>query len=782
MVELRFRPALHRQPNAATALNHLPSALKFGILIILALLLSCREKPPVSQGPSTPENNPTLAAAQLALAQNHLAGKEPHKAIPYLVESLANQPSAETQGTLDEILSSTDFTLPVIELRHPLPVLCFKEQGGNLFVAVGGKYPTVIRWNHSDEPSVGAVMFPTKAKEITHLSVSPDGKFIIVHRDGLNLLCHADTLKPITVLDAFAENLDPETCQPFSANGLLFANPSTDMIGSVIWRIHDSTSGQILRSERVHPFPNSSHTASASFEGSTLCLSMTDGSSFKIPLSGDIEVLRPSPTKPAALPHRPDISQTSEDTLTISRTILLTSEEIQGISDDLLNAVTGYRLDPVTQTLADIPVPNRLEMISREMPGRLPETLRLYSAESKITRRFADAFPDEFPELTAPARAHADTIRKAFETGDRKAILAVIDSASNGLPIATALYHAMESGDSEFIERTLDKAENIPPQLAALAERSSTAETDFNHLRRIEDWHGYESPDFMPLLNRYRKELGDTYTSLTLPEEPTNDDISALSLRLTDPDTLRRLNKPLVAQKAISAARRLAEIPEHAADSLRLVEYAQRLGTPPAACLRVRATAFSTLADFESAHVIWIDLITNQPEADHLSTDYTEAAHTAFETGNPRQAIEILNTGLFRFPNDPSSAIRSGWIALLTDHTEDALRYLNHATKLGLPPGEIENTTALIAIAHERLGDHEAAVSYLAQLKAISPKWTDAETLAKLPWPEPFKDSLNTIIFSDGESEPAPSLESDPTDTAPLPEGFPIEEPPLPSR
>jgi tetratricopeptide (TPR) repeat protein len=190
----------------------------------------------------------------------------------------------------------------------------------------------------------------------------------------------------------------------------------------------------------------------------------------------------------------------------------------------------------------------------------------------------------------------------------------------------------------------------------------------------------------------------------------------------------------------------------------------------------------TTLADFDAAHLVWIDLITHQPEADHLPTDYTEAAHTAFETGNPSQAIEILNTGLFRFPNAPSTAIRSGWIALLTDHTEDALSYLNHATKIGLPPTEIEDTTALLAITHERLGDHDAAVSYLAQLKAISPKWADAGTLAKLPWPDSFKDSLNAILFSEGENEPWQLPENDPTDTAPLPEGFPIEEPPLPSR
>lgn len=755
--------------------------MKYGIFIILALLLACEEKPPVPQGSSAPESktNPTLAAAQFALAQNHLDHNEPHKAIPYLAASLDNQPSPETQSILDKILTSTDFTLPVKELRHPFPVLHFKDSGKNLFVAVGGKHPTVIRWSLSDEPSVGAVMFPAEAKKTSHLTVSPDGKFIIIQRDQNNLLCHADTLKPIAALDALAEGLDPENCQPFSENGLLFANPSTGDFGNIAWQIRDSATGQILRSEGVRSL---SKPTAAAFDGSTLQITMDDGSRYKIPIQGDVEVMSPSETRIRVTSSAPHILPKDKSTLTITHKIRLTSDEISNCSDATLAALSGYKLDPITQTLSEIPVPNRLETLAKAMPGKLPETLRLFSAEDPLTYRLADAYPDDFPELTAPVRVHAEVIKQVFGTGDREAILSVIDAATHGLPFATAFFLALDSKDPEFISRAVEKATDLPPALRDLAKGDAPSNTDFDHLRRIEDWHGYESPDFSPLHNQFRKENVDILSSLTLPGNPDEDKISAFSILLTAPATLKALGKPAIAEKAITAARSLSEIPEHATTAIRLVEYAERLGSSTASCLRVRATALTTLADFESAHATWIDLITNQPQADHLSTDYTEAAHTAFETGNAQQAIEILNTGLFRFPNAPSSAIRSGWIALLTDHTEDALRYLNHATKLGLPPAEIENTTALIAIAHERLGDHKAAVSYLAQLKAISPKWTDAETLAKLPWPEPFKDSLNAIIFSDGESEPLPLLESDPTDTAPLPEGFPIEEPPLPSR
>ena len=770
----------HRQIKGLAALNHRLSALKSGIFIILALLISCGEKPAAPQGSPAPESNPALAAAQLTLAKNHLAHNEPHKAIPYLVASLSNEPSPETQSALGKILASTEFTLPVKELRHPFPVLRFKAAGENLFVAVGGKFPTVIRWKLSDEPSVGAVMFPAKAKGISHLNVSPDSKFIIVHRDEINLLCHAETLKPIAALGTFAEGLDPETCQPFSENGLLFAHPTTDANGLRIWRIHDSNTGETLRSETL--ITSSSHGTSAIFKGTTLQIAMNDGSARDIPLAGDILFQHSSIKKVATSPAPSNISLTTENTLTIQRTLRLDSEAFSNSSGNLLNALTGYKLDPATQTLTEIPTPNRLETLAKELPGRLPETLRIFSAETPITRRLADAYPGDFPELTAADRAHADIIKQVFATGDREATLAVIDSSTHGLPFATALFLALDSQKPEFISRSMEKATDLPPVLLSLANRGVPPDTDFDHLRRTEDWYGYESPDFAPLLNRFRKEQADHLLSLTLPDDPSEDDISAFSLRLTDSATIDTLGQAVIAGKAIAAARMLSENPKYAATSIRLAEYAQRLGTPPAECLRVRATAFVTLADFDTAHATWIDLITHQPEADHLPTDYTEAAHTAFETGNPRQAIEILNTGLFRFPNAPSSAIRSGWIALLTDHTEDALRYLNHATKIGLPPAEIEDTTALLAIAHERLGDHEAAVSYLAQLKAISPDWADAETLAKLPWPDSFKDSLNAILFSEGGNEPLPLPENDPTDTAPLPGELPIVEPPLPSR
>lgn len=769
-----------RQTDQPTALNHLQSALKYGLPIILAFLVSCGEKTPVAQDPRPPdpETNPTLSAAQIALAQTHFDNGSPLKGIPYLQAALTNQPSAATRATFEKTLTSTDFSFPVTALRHPSAVLRYVASENDLFVAIGGDHSTVIRWDISgEEPTVRAVMFPAKARDIPHLSLSPDSRYLLVHRDETSLLCHAETLKPIAALDPFPKKFDTETCQPFSENSLLLASPFAEVTGNITWRIRDAATGQVLRSESIR---NLSQPLAANFEGTTLQIITQDGNGIAIPLQGEIEQI-PSSTIPQK-PIDPNITQSNENTLTFTHTIRLTPAEIPKLTENIITALSGYKLDPATQTLSEIPIPNRLEILSAHFPETIPPTLKIFSADTAVTRRLADAYPEKFPELTAEARSHADLIRKVFATGDHDATLAVIDSATQGLPLATALYLAIESQDPSIISHTLEKTTDLPPALHALAKRETTADTDLDHLRSIEDWHGYESPDFTPLLNRFRSERADTLAALTLPENPTEDDISALSLRLTSPATLETLGKPLTAEKAITAARTLSENPAHAATAIRLTELAQNLGTHPAANLRVRATAFTTLNGFESAHATWIDLITHQPEATHLPSDYTEAAYTAFETGDARQAIEILNTGLFRFPNAPSSAIRSAWIALLTDHNEDALRYLNHAAKLGLPPAEIENTTALFAIVHAKLGNSEMAASHHAQLTAISEKWNELENIDTLTWPESFKQSLRKIISGGVETEPWPSPENDPTDTAPLPGEFPIEEPPLPSR
>ena len=243
------------------------------------------------------------------------------------------------------------------------------------------------------------------------------------------------------------------------------------------------------------------------------------------------------------------------------------------------------------------------------------------------------------------------------------------------------------------------------------------------------------------------KEKSNQLDQLVLPQDPTDEQIKKFVTALQDKDTLIQLGASAIAENSIGAAHGLATDPSHAATAISLATFSERYGASRSSALRIRSVAYTTLGDFESAHRTWIDLITNQPEAEHLASDYTEAAYTAFETSSAAQAIEILETGIFRFPDEVSFAIRASWIALLTDHPENASRYLKNATRIGLPADEVENTTALLAITHVQLGDAETAQGYLAQLIAIDPAWGDPDTIEKLSWPEPLKASLRQLTW-----------------------------------
>ena len=741
-------------------------------------LASCERAVPVVEKSEETPTDPALAAAQLTLAKNHLAHNEPEMALAYLSDSSQTSASTDAKDLLTETLSSTRFTIPSILLRHPYPVLGFTEDSGKaLFVALGGKHPTVVRWSLGETPEVTAVLFPTDASSISHISLSPDGLHLLVHRDKTNLLCDATTLKPITNLGEFPANLNPDTCQPFSGNGLLLAHPVKTENGNYLWHIRDTATGENIRIESIAQYPE---PLEAAFDGTNLMVIFKDRTNINIPIRGETKTSNPD-QRLVQVP-RMDISPVLIDECTIALMKKIPIPDNAAHTHDLLGAISGYELDPKSQTLLKIPTPNRLATLSEQIPGEIPPTLKLFSSEIAVEKRLAAAYPQEFPEIAAAQIAHAEIIRKTFESGDPTAIAAVIDSAEQGLPLATSLFLSLETRNPSYIQRSAAKADNMPAALRSLVRNESATISDPSSLRLEQDWIGYESPDFSPLFRKSSHGKSAALSQLILPDDPSENDIESFVIKILDPNTESNLGRAAIAQCAIQSASSLAKHPDKAMHAIRLSTIAQRYGANPSLCLRINAIAFTSLGDFTSAHRTWIDLITNQPEATHFASDYSEAAYTAFETDDARQAMEILHTGLFRFQNDVAFAIRAGWISLLTDHPTEALDYLTHATKLGLPPTEIENTTALLAIIHSQLGDPKSANGYLAQLQAISPKWGNAQNIDALPWPETLKATLKEIISLQPETEPAPSPESDPIHTAPRSEQFPIPEPPLPSR
>jgi tetratricopeptide (TPR) repeat protein len=747
----------------------------------MSLLASCEKPAPVTRAPSSRETNPTLAASQLALAKNHLQSGSPEKAVTYLQAAIINGATGEAGTLLASTLDTARLTVPVCRFTHPSPVTHFTSSETSLYAAIAGSHPTVVRWDLTATPRAAAVLFPAGAKPISHLSrprsLSRSGKYLLVHRGDVNLLCDAEALKPIRNLGTFPQGLNRVDLQPFSANSLLLAHPIASENNTLTWQIRDTATGDSLRTEKLplYPRPNA-----ASFEDTSLVLGLENGDRLTVPLLG--KVTKQFVGGITRIVHPPQKEFTSEsNTITRHQVIPHTSKD--SLSPALLDAIAGYSLNPTTQSLEEIPTPNRLQTLSGHFP-EIPNTFHIYSSETAVLNRLSTAFPEEFPELSAPSRAYAQIIRETFAAGDPAAISAVIRALPpSGLATSTALFLALKSGNREFIDQAFEAAQDLPPVLADIRDdRSNLTETDLALLREEQDWIGYESPNFSEVINTRRERKSSLIAKLQLPAKPTESDVQDFLAEVLSPDANDKLSREAVAEIVLTAARPLTRDPDLAASSLMLTAAAERLGSPRPAILRTRATASATLSDFKSAHRDWIDLITNQPEAAHLASDYSEAAYTAFETGDPRQAIQILNTGLFRFPNDIPFAIRAGWIALLTDHPDEALICLTRATKLGLPPSEIENTTALLAIAHMQLDDPDTAISYLAQLKAISPKWGDPETLEKLPWPEPLKESLRQLISQDQEILPEPPQENDPTDRAPLSGEFPIPEPSLPSR
>ncbi|MBG7608788.1 MAG: hypothetical protein IZT59_12285 [Verrucomicrobia bacterium] len=712
---------------------------KVSSILLMCLLASCEKPAPIARDvpkvPSAPETNLILAASQLALAKSHLTAEAPEKAIPYLEAAITNGSPTEAKILLAESLASARFTVPVTRFSHPYPVTTFVRSDTSLFAAIAGPHPTVVRWDLEKKPRAAAVLFPTGKQTIRHLALSPSGKHLLVHRGDTNLLCLAETLKPVTNLGTFPAYIDSNHLQPFSGNSLLLAHPTSNE-RTFTFHIRDSATGETLRSESFPLFPKPTR---ATFQDTTLFIELEDHTRIEIPIIGET-IRTGSQERNAEFSPQPQTEFTNV-TGNLLRHTSIPPSLIPSFPPSLYPAITGYRLNLTTQSLAKVPTPERLATLSETFP-EIPPTFTIHTCETAVHTRLAAAFPEEFPELTAPARAHAKIIEEIFATGDPAAIAAIIRSVPpSGLPTATALFLSLKSKNPAYIRETLAIAENVPHAL-----RSRDIPVPPNY-RNEQDWLGYESPDFSEIFTRRQTETTNLLTELKLPATPTEEDVQAFITHLLSPETQARLPREILALSAITVARSLSKIEAQATSSLQLTALAQRLGTPQPEILRTQATALGTLAQFLPAHRAWISLITQQPEATHLPSDYSEAAHSAFENADPDQAAEILRIGLFRFPNDVVLAIRAGWIALLTEQPEQAADYLTRATRIGLPRDEVENTTALLAIAHTQRGDPDTAYAFLQQLTAINEKWADPATIEKLPWPEPLKASLRQLTW-----------------------------------
>jgi hypothetical protein len=471
-------------------------------------------------------------------------------------------------------------------------------------------------------------------------------------------------------------------------------------------------------------------------------------------------------------------------TLTIHRTIPLPLAKPDAPEPGAVDAKSLAVLKNLTEALAGI----RYDEPKRAFPQSDPER-RLLAFKECDFDAILRVFPalDFSPVVTAvqslkPRSAEKDAllplqerivrafaspenpeIEKAFEDADDQAVLAAIESAgAKGPAAAKALELALASTRPEWIDACISHATGLPPLLRKLAvsriawllDHKADAIAgwpdvfpELTQVRLREDWDGWEQADFSSALEKLRLCVGEELAAITVPENPTPEQRKAVVDRLTDPATVKAVGKARYASACLKAALALSAFKDENEATLKLANIARNLGQPAAPCLRAEAMSLTALGDYQKAHERWIALVTEHPVETQLPGDYAEAAYTAFENADPRQAMAILTTGLHRFPNDANFALRAGWVALLTGNAERAYRFLLTGRQIGYPEEKLENATALLAIAAAQSGAAEDATAFYQDLIDLSGDWNNPETIESLEWPEELKASLRQLVW-----------------------------------
>ena len=351
---------------------------------------------------------------------------------------------------------------------------------------------------------------------------------------------------------------------------------------------------------------------------------------------------------------------------------------------------------------------------------------------------------------------------KIFRSGDSSAVVAAIQSAGGrGPAAAAALALALKSDQHEWITAILTQAEDLPPLLRQIAlsrvawlqGRKAQALSvwpeiipELADVRLREDWQGWEQADFEPAIDDIRKCVSGELAAIEVPESATPEQRKAVAERLNDPATVETVGQRRFAEACLKAALAFSTHKEETEMTFRLANLARKMGAPAEPCLRAEAVALTALGDYQKAHPRWIELITEHPVETTLPSDYAEAAYTAFENADPHQAMEILTTGMHRFPQDGNFALRAGWVALLTNNPERAYQFLQSGKRIGFPTEKLENANALLTIAAAQSGAQDDAAVYFQELLKIDPAWADAATLDALDWPEELKATLRQFF------------------------------------
>lgn len=413
----------------------------------------------------------------------------------------------------------------------------------------------------------------------------------------------------------------------------------------------------------------------------------------------------------------------------------------------LAAALSGVVYDDSERRFVAVGEEDRLRMIGACDPGALGRLFPALDFSGTIAAMSGLSHREAGPASLGPLRNRLARYHAGPEDAD---------------PAVQAFLLALESPCPESIAESFTALDDPPPlprmlaefRIAWLEERMADAFSawpeqppDLEWMRLTRDMDGWEHVDFGALLDRFQKPIDAEYEKFELANGATDEQRQELFERLIDPETARMLGRPRLAGFCLRAAESFSAHEEDTERGLVLATIAYNFGADPAASLRAIAHAHAALGQFEQAHDHWIQLITEQPAASHEPSDYAEAAYTAFENNNPAQAMEILLTGIRLFPEDPDFALRAGWIALLTGHSEHAYRFLLTGNRAGYPADVGEHATVLLAIAAAQCGEVMLAYEFYEELTGINPDWADPETIEALQWPEELKSTLRQLTW-----------------------------------
>lgn len=788
---LRRPAAAHPSAFRRTALPVLLSAALGG------LLPSCDPPPPASSNRETHPLARQLAGAWHDAARERLSGGRPAEAVLLLVASLKADPEfTDSLRLLRIILAETKWSFPDLSIDCGYPVEQALTDGLSLWTSIAepGGFTTTARWN-LESLRVESVLFPRPAESTRTLALSPDRSRVVVTRakDGweTSLLCDAATLRPVATLHDAATPTAPAS-PVFSEQVPLFA-AGGETSGTITWTIRDLASGEILRSQEIPARPA---VQAGSLSRTHLRLHLEDHTLLSIPVAPVEEVsLLPSSGEPspatavAARPHIDGAHIAIPRTLPLPKTtgrdpapLHFASSRLPGLVA-LAEALTGYRFDENNREFSPL---NEAERRSAAASCAHPDTLldgldftpviasiagspsrtsppdAAFLLRDRISR--ANSSPPRFLALgntTAPEQpSPAAALEEIFRTGNPEDILAAIRESKSKPTAAHAFRLALESSEPAWISAALETHSPLPRLLSDLAisrfawlsDRKPEAIgvwkdgfPDMKRSRRTEDWNGWESTDFAPILQTHIALLKQEIDSFHLAEADAPESRETITERLLNPETTSIIGREKHAAACLDAAEKSAELSEESDTCLKLLTFAKLLGASPIDCLRVEAAVHTTAGDFFKSRDCWVSLITDFPAESHDPGDYTEAAYTAFECGEAEQSMAILTTGLARFPDDHAYSYRAGWIALLTGHDVEAYEFLMNADRIGFPDDIFEKALALISIASARTGHPDQAEACREQLLDLNPAWAGEAPPGTENWPPDLLMTLHSI-------------------------------------